>query len=802
MKRLKKEKNSKKLQDKKPQKKSKCKKIIWMVMISILLFGAVKMALSIHQWQEMVKAMCVNQPSQVLDLEGKVVASIGSERNRQNVSFSEIPENLKNAYVSIEDERFYRHFGIDIKRTVAAIGSYVIRWGDASFGASTITQQLVKNLTGDDSNRPTRKVKEWAKAIELEWCMDKDEILETYLNIIYVGPNIYGVQKGANYYFDKNVSDLDLAECAFLAGINNAPNAYNPFKEETDNTEKIRKRTKTVLNKMLELETITEQDYHTAVAKVENGLPFQKGKLEPESDGVYSYHTDALLLEVISDLAEQKKISKTFATNYLYMANANIYSTQNSEIQTEIEKEFEKNKYRLKSKNSEETAQAAMVMMDHKTGYVLACVGGLGEKREARGFNRATQAIRQTGSSSKPLAVIIPALAEKVITPVSQYNDELTTFIDYNKEAYSPTNYNDYLGEITVRRAVESSQNIPFVKIMEEVTAGTSIQYLKRMGISTLNEKDENLALSLGGLDKGISPLEMAGAYSTIANDGVYLAPTFYTKITTDAGENVLVSKQTKKRAFSADVAYVTKKLLTQPVVGSHGTATYCAIPGMEVAAKTGTTNEDYDRWLCGFTNYYTAVTWFGFDQSECIDYNGKNPAGMIWSSVMTRVHKKLENSDFKEEKSVVSLKICKKSLKVANSGCTDVFTEYFIKGCIPENCLMHKGNALQDVVDEETKQTIKEVVKSTVDTVKSEINRDPETPPSTTQEPPAFAPEQSTNPTPEQPSVTPPEEPDQQETIPEEKEPEEYTNQVNNSISEEEKKEEEGNEEMVQNEV
>ena len=729
MNRLKNKKQPKKIQDKKPKKKSKLKKLILIfVLIGIIVF-AVKSAISIHAWQEMACAMLINQPSQVLDLEGEVIAEIGSERNRKNVSFQQMPQNLKNAYVAIEDERFYRHFGVDVKRTLAAIGSYVIHFGDASFGASTITQQVVKNLTGDDANSPVRKVKEWTKATELEWCMSKDEILENYLNIIYVGPNLYGVQMGATYYFDKNVSDLDLAECAFLAGINHAPNAYNPFNEEKDNSEKIQKRTKIVLNKMLELGNITQEEYDDAVAKVEDGISFQKGKIEANGDGVYSYHTDALLSEIISDLAQTKKISKTFATNYLYMANAKISSTQNSEIQNKIEDEFEKDKYQLKSSNGEETSQAAMVIIDHKTGQVIGCVGGLGDKEEARGFNRATQAIRQTGSSSKPLAVLIPALDQKIITPLTQYDDQLTTFIDYNQEEYTPINYNDYLGKITVRRAVESSQNIPFVKIMEELTASSSIEYLKKMGISTLNEKDENLALALGGLDKGISPLEMAGAYSTIANDGVYLEPTFYTKITGKNGKDVLVSKQEKRRVFSEDVAYITKKILTQPVVGKYGTATYCTISGMEVCAKTGTTNEDYDRWLCGFTNYYTAVTWFGFDLSEPIRYNSKNPAGMIWANVMKQIHKKLENSDFEEKSNVLSLKICKKSLKVANSGCTDVFTEYFVKGTAPENCTMHQGKTLnftQNVVDDETKQKIKEVIKNTVDNVKEEINTQP----------------------------------------------------------------------------
>ena len=379
MSRIKKSIEKNKIEEKKPKRKSKLKKFIILILI-IGIFGfAIKTAISINTWQNLALDMTVNRPSQVIDSEGEIIAEIGSEINRENVSFDKIPENLKNAYVAIEDERFYKHFGVDIKRTVAAIGNYILRGGKASFGGSTITQQLVKNITGDDSSSPTRKVKEWAKAAQLEWCMDKDRILESYLNVIYVGPNVYGVQMGAKYYFDENVTDLSLVQCAFLAGINNAPNAYNPFNEEKDNTEKIEKRTKTVLNKMLELGYISEDEYNQAVEEVEAGIEFEKGDIEPEGNGVYSYHTDALLSEVITDLAEDKNISKTFATNYLYMADAKIYSTQKSSIQDEIETEFEKKQYILKSNNNDdETSQAAMIIIDHKTGHVLGCAGGFG----------------------------------------------------------------------------------------------------------------------------------------------------------------------------------------------------------------------------------------------------------------------------------------------------------------------------------------------------------------------------------------------------------------------------------------
>ena len=303
--------------------------------------------------------------------------------------------------------------------------------------------------------------------------------------------------------------------------------------------------------------------------------------------------------------------------------------------------------------------------------------------------------IRQTGSAMKPVAVLAPAIDKKIVTNSTIIADEPTTFTDYNGELYSPTDYDDYRGSITLRQAVESSQNIPFVKIMEDLTPQVSIKYLKKMGITTLNDNDVNLALSLGGLDKGISPLELAGAYSTIANDGVYTEPTFYSNITTKSNKTFLESKQKSRRVFSKNVACVLKQLLKEPVEGSNGTARYCAISGMDVAAKTGTTNENYDRWLCGFTPYYTMVSWYGFDMNESIDFNGRNPAGLMWSSVMTQIHSNLSNAKFEITSGVVTATICKDSGEVATSNCTNTYTEYFLKRTVPDTCSKHPGSAL-----------------------------------------------------------------------------------------------------------
>ena len=673
------------------ERKRKIKKIIISIIIVIILIISILLGVSAHTWKTLAQEMMNNQNSIVIDTDGNTIAKLGSERKQVPISYEEIPDNLKKAYVAIEDERFYSHHGVDIRRTASAIASYVINFGSSSFGGSTITQQLVKNLTGDSSDSIIRKVKEWWKAWQLETCLSKEEILEGYLNVIYVGPSIYGVEAGARYYFNKSVSNLSLAECAFLAGINHSPNSYNPFTDE-DNSQDIKDRTNTVLSKMLELGYITETEEKTATAELENGLNFRRGEIE-SGNGVYSYHTDALINEITEDMADKYNISETFATNYINMAGLTIHSTQDSSIQEQTETEFEKSRYSRASKIGGNSSQAAMVIIDHTTGYVLGCVGGLGEKTEARPLNRATQSVRQTGSSIKPLSVLAPAIDKKIITAASIYDDTEKDFAD----GYHPVDYGKQLGNITVRRAVESSQNIPFVEIMEELKPKNAIKYMEKMGISTLTKEDESLVLALGGLQVGISPLEMAAGYATIANDGEYIEPVFYSRIDNKSGENILEPKQETRRVFSKEVAYILKSILTQPVIGNYGTATYCKISGVDVAAKTGTTDENYDRWLCGFTPYYTAVTWYGYDQNETVEFNNRNPAGLLWANVMSRVHAGLKTARFEKPNTVSSATICAETGKRARTGCTNTYTEYFLWLTVPGLCDKHSGSEIDN---------------------------------------------------------------------------------------------------------
>ena len=642
--------------------------------------------------------------SVVVDQNGAVIAELSGDEKRKIITLEDMADYLPKAYVAMEDERFYQHNGVDIKRTAGAILNTLL--GDSSYGGSTITQQLVKNLTQDDERSGIagimRKVREWAKAYQVERMISKDQILELYLNILYVGGegNLHGVELGAEYYFNKSAKDLTLAECAYMAGINSSPSRYNPFDETKDNTDLIKNQTKVALNKMNELGYINSQEeYDAAIAEVDAGLNFQKGQIATTSS--YSYHTEALLDQVIDQFVEEKDWSEQFAENYVYSSGLTIYSTVDPNIQAQMEEEFAKDKYIVDGRDvNKETgekkndhSQAAMVVIDYKTGNVVGTVGGLGEKTDSRGLNRATQSVRQTGSSIKPIAVIAPGLEEKVITAATAYMDQQTDFGgNYVPKNQSGTYSNS---SVNIRYFIAKSLNVPAVKIMRELSPSKSIEYLNKMGLSHINaDEDADLSLALGGTTNGATTLEMAAAYSTIANDGVYITPTFYTKVVDSSGNTVLTPKQEQTRVISEQNAYIVKSILQEPVK-SGGTATYCAISGMDVAAKTGTTDDDYDRWLCGFTPYYAAACWYGYDQPETVYYSGNNPAGVIWDNVMTSIHKDLANATFTRPSGIVEETVCRTTGCLATTGCANTYTEIFTQDNLPEQCEGHGSQTI-----------------------------------------------------------------------------------------------------------
>ena len=696
---------------KKPEKKNKKKhpklrlifKIILILFVLMILIGGGILAGILSGYfgddfkltEDELKVSSLN--TEIYDRNGTLIATLNGDESREWIDIGDMPEYLPTAFVSIEDERFYDHPGFDVKRTLAATVKYVLSKvgiGNSSYGGSTITQQLVKNLTKEDEREALRKIKEIARAYNLEKTLSKQQILELYLNLIYVGGQCYGVEMGSQYYFSKSARELSLAECAFLAGINNSPNIYEPFSEDEKEINFIKNRVKTVLGKMKELGKIkTEEDYTNAIAQVDNGLPFKKGGAAPN---IYSYHTDAVIDQILAQIAEENPDwSDVRVKQYLYGGGLRIYTTQDTGIQHILEEEVKQEKYQKPSQEREgEVTQTAMVILDHKTGQVVATVGGTGEKNTSRGFNFATMQPRQTGSSMKPLSVIAPAVQNGLITAGTVYDDVLTK-IPGQRYGW-PVNYDGvYPGLSTVRYEIQVSHNIVPVRILYEMGIDKSVEYLQNSGISTLVEKDYALApLALGGLTNGVTALEMAGAYGAIANDGLYITPTFYTRVENTNGEVVLEPKQERRRILSEENAYVVKSILTQPVLS--GTATFCKIPGIETCAKTGSTDDYYDRWLCGFTPYYTGATWFGYRKNERIRGFSQNPAGTIWASTMKKVHADLPNANFEKPANITYATICKDSGLIATDVCRNdprggrVYTEVFAKGTAPSkycNC-------------------------------------------------------------------------------------------------------------------
>ncbi len=642
--------------------------------------------------------------SKVVNEDGNVLAILSAEENRKILTKAEMGEYLPNAFVAIEDKRFYSHDGVDFRRTAGAVVSFILKRGEgtASGGGSTITQQLVKNITNEKEDSGTagavRKVKEMIRAYQVEDILSKDQILELYMNIIFLGGNVYGVGMASQYYFDKDAADLDLAESAFIAGVTNTPNSYNPF-VSSPKTDLIKKRTKTVLNEMKKAGFITDEQYDEAAKEVDDGLKFKKGVIINQA--AYSSHTEALISQVVNQLVTEKGMDEEYAKTYLYSNGFTVYSTEIDSIQSKLENEYAKSKYRVtttvekvvdgKKKKEKEAAQSAMVVIDHTNGHVVGTVGVLGEK-EAFELNRATQSKRQPGSSIKPIGVYGPALQEGVITLGSVYEDK-----PISRGSWHPGNaYSGYKGLIDMRQAIRISSNTVAVQVMEDLTPEKGVEYLRKMGITSLVAEDANLSTALGGITYGITPLEMAGAYATIANDGVYISPTFYTKVV-DSNDNVILeADQRKTEVFSKQNAYLLKQLLTEPTKAG-GTATNCKISGMDTAAKTGTTNSKKDKWLCGFTPYYTAATWYGYDTPTAVPNGATSNASIIWKNVMNEIHKPLKAKKFEKPDKIVTATVCMDSGLLATDICSHdqrgnrAHTEYFVKGTVPtKKCETH----------------------------------------------------------------------------------------------------------------
>lgn len=572
--------------------------------------------------------------------------------NRIWVGIDKIPENLQNALIAIEDERFEEHSGVDWKRTLGAVGNWVFKYSTVEFGGSTITQQLIKNVTMDKERDATRKFREIIRAMLIERQLSKTQILEAYLNTISLGNGICGVQVAANYYFNKDVSQLSLTECAALAAITKNPSKFNPVAGPESNKE----RRDVVLDKMLELKMIDSKEYSAAYGK---DITLDRSQANAFESQINNYFVDALIEDAIADLSEKYDCSEDIASTMLYNGGYKIYATMNTEVQQSMEKVYLNtdtyfNVYGKDSEGNRVHAQSAMTVMDYE-GHIVGIVGGAGEKTVNRGLNRATGAPRQPGSTMKPIGVYALAVENDLI----QYYSRV---VDRPIDKYYPDGksgpkewYGYYMGSVTVDYAIRHSMNTVPVRLLQELGIEKSYDFLKnKLKCKYITEQDKNLSsLALGGCVYGMTTTESAAAFSIFGSDGIYHKPTTYYKIERADGEVVIDYDEKGERVISSATATIMNHLLQGVVYGSGGTGTRIASYNysMKAYAKTGTSSEANDCWMVAGTPYYIGSVWYGFDKPQKV--SKASSAAIIWRDIMKEVHADLEVKQFADSEDV-----------------------------------------------------------------------------------------------------------------------------------------------------
>lgn len=625
-------------------------------------------------------------------------------KDKENTEYDGIPQQLVDAFVAIEDKRFHTHYGVDWKRTFGAVINTVIPIYSSKQGGSTITQQLVKNLTDDRDQSAMRKVREIMRARHLESEYSKSTILECYLNTIPMGHGLYGVEVAANYYFGKSVDELTLLECASLASITKGPSIYDP----EDNPENNKTRRETVLAFMLEEKYITQEQYD-AVLKEELNLVASKENLNENE--VNNYFVDALIVDVTNGLAEKYGWDDAHAAENFYSGGYKIYATIDPEIQAAVDEVFSNSQtYGLKGKDGSQL-QGAFTIMDYR-GRIRGLAGGIGEKTVnlgLSGFNRATDAIRQPGSTMKPIAAYAPAIENGIIHYSSILNDTAT-----NYNGWTPKNwYNSYWGGVTTQYALERSINTIPVYLVNKLGPQNCYDFLtQKLGITTLNEFDVDLSpLGMGGTNGGITTKESAAAYAVFGNGGQYYKPTLYYAVYDQHNDVVLSNEDIKPNtAISEDTATVMNKLLQNVVYGSNGTGKGAAgyIKNMKIYAKTGTSNNSNDLWFVGGTPYYVASCWCGYDSQQTISDSAI--ALKMWGAVMSKVHTGLEAKSFSESSYAVDRYYCTETGLLATDACPSKAVGWYTKSNVPGICENHEGTVLDSpkVEAEKTDETEK----------------------------------------------------------------------------------------------
>lgn len=612
----------------------------------------------------------------------------GSE-NREWVEFDDMPSYLFDAIISIEDKRFYEHNGVDWLRTGKAVLNLATK-GDDSYGGSTITQQLIKNLTQDDEASISRKVREIVKALKVEQEYSKDEILEAYLNVVNFGGSCQGVQAAANRYFDKDISDCTIAECAAIVGITQNPSAWDPLIYPENN----QYRRETIIEEMHDQGKITDEEYKAAMEESKN-MQFadtDEGNVDINVGDVQNWYQDELVFDLAADLAEYYNITEDAAIEKLYTEGFHIYSAMDAEAQKIIEEEATSI-----DKSSDPDIEIGMSLIG-LDGRVIATVGSSNKKEANLIHSRATMSYLQPGSSIKPVVAYPYALERKLInysSPISDDPLDSWIYADGSNGPYNWYEYNHKNGLLTVD-AIEWSSNCCAAQCISMI-GGAEVAYdhaTNFLGLKHLNDDDRYAiaSLSLGGMNGGVSVREMANAYTYVANGGLHYEPYTYYYVTDQRGNIILDNRNNiPVQAYSKETATIMNRMLYHNVSNcAHTQAWRAAVYGWEICGKTGTTNDDYDSWFCGVSPYAALAVWTGFDDPDRITDTGI--AASAFSSVMSRY---LETKDYKEYElsdSVVKAEYCTVTGNLATSICKSTDTGYYTKDNMPSKCTSHTG--------------------------------------------------------------------------------------------------------------
>ena len=769
------------------------KLVLWLVKLVLVLF-TVGIILSVSLGYGIFKGIIDAAPeidvasiepsgyaTMVYDSKGNLTETlVKSGSNRLEATYEELPQCLIDAFVAIEDSRFWSHHGVDLRSMIrAAVG---ILTNNPAGGGSTLTQQLIKNNIFAGGNEDSfgekleRKLQEQYLALQLEKIMDKEIILKNYLNTINLGNNTLGVKSAAKRYFGKDVSDLTLSEATVIAGITQNPTKYNPLSEKGQKNNEEKRRV--ILQYMYEQGKISKEDQEEALADDVYSRIQNVDLVTQESQNPYSYFTDELTEQVMTALQEKLGYTESQASNLLYAGGLSIYTTQDPDLQAIVDEEvnnpdnydvvYYSVDYRLSIQHEDETVtnysdetmktyyrtdlgqtsydglfktkeeadaaiaayksamtkegdtvlgevvyyilqpQVSFVLMDQHTGYVKAVNGGRGTKEISLSLNRATNTLRQPGSTFKVLTAFAPALDTCGATLSTVYYDAPYTVGQKTfRNWYAKKGY---MGYSTIRDGIVYSMNIVAVRcMMETVTPQLGVEYARNFGITSLTETDYNAATALGGITKGVSNLELTGAYAAIANGGIYTKPVFFTKILDHNGKVLLENEPQTKRVLKDSTAFLltdalaesmeSSRLYASPGVSLNSTSVPANIPGMSNAGKSGTTTSNVDIWFVGYTPYYTAGIWSGCDDNQKISAIGSSTSyhKRIWKQIMARAHEGLADTGFPVPDSIETASVCRKSGMLPNPGVCEadprgsaVYTEYFAKGTVPTQVCDH----------------------------------------------------------------------------------------------------------------